>query len=76
MRWFGVLIVVLAGCATQPIYLRNPETGDVVKCGPYNWTNEQRALEREAKCINDFQSQGYMKIESPPEEPTSGYGGY
>ena len=73
MRWatgmLAAVIISLAGCATEAVYLRHPETGQTVKCGPYSYVGnpgKSLAIEQERGCINDYQRQGYQRV---PEEP-------
>jgi hypothetical protein len=64
--------LVAAGC-TSAVELRHPETGAVVKCGPYAaweyigpqspfdpaWDPGVRA--REASCVEDYTKRGYLR---------------
>ena len=57
-------IAALAACnTTAPIYLQHPQTGQTATCGPYNYdpVTAEAALHREARCISDFQRQGYER---------------
>jgi len=65
MRW-GILLVaaaLLGACAAPPVHLKHKETGQVIKCGPYD-TSVRGAL-REAQCISDYQRQGYERVPAP-----------
>lgn len=61
----ALLLVLLSACATtDPVFLRHPQTGTVVQCGPYDFRPYQAApsamLER--GCIEDYQRQGYERV--------------
>lgn len=59
--------VALAACTTtQPVYLRNPQTGETASCGPYNYdpVTANVALSRETRCISDYQRQGFERTPS------------
>lgn len=63
MRYLPILLI-LAACTTAPVYLKHPQTGAVVNCGGYpagGWAATAGAL-REAKCIDDYRSQGYVRV--------------
>ena len=71
-RFGGIVFLglLLMGCATELIRLRNPQTGDVAQCGPYtNMHPFFPALsphwKAERECIEDFQRQGYERISEP-----------
>lgn len=50
----------LMGC-TSAVTLRHPQTGARVKCGPFAFI-QGTAAEREARCIDDYQRQGYERV--------------
>ena len=58
MRYFMILCVVglMAGCISVPDTrkFQNPETGEVVVCGPFE------TLLEESQCINKYRAQGYV----------------
>ncbi len=58
MRYFIILLAVgwLAGCIGVPdtMKFQNPETGEVVVCGP------SKTLLEESQCINKYRSKGYV----------------
>lgn len=69
----GVLMLV-AACGrpfdpgyveTEPVYLRNPGTGQIVRCGPYHPGNAGANAIREVQCIKDYKEQGYIRIPEP-----------
>ena len=66
LSFIVVLVAVLAACTT-PVYLKHPSTGQVVKCGPYRATgiSSIASAEREARCISDYQAQGYVRVPGP-----------
>ena len=61
MRHFLILLVVglLSACisAPQTVMLRHPDTGKIVQCGPFE------TLMEESQCLNDYQSNGYKRIQ-------------
>jgi hypothetical protein len=66
LRIFLALVpaIALAACnTTQPVYLHNPQTGEAATCGPYNYdpVTANVVLNREARCISDYQRQGYER---------------
>ena len=70
LRIVFILALGLAGCASsQTVYLQNTQ-GEQVQCGPYtNYGNiasaSQTAQRKLRYCIEDFQSQGYVRIPNP-----------
>jgi len=57
-------VLVLLGSCTEPVKMRNAATGEIASCGPYKngiitgaW-----AAEREARCISDYQRQGFERM--------------
>ena len=59
------ILALLAGCTKDPVYLRHPQTGTKVQCGPYSESSpEARAVaaERERGCIADYQRQGFERV--------------
>jgi len=65
--------LALVGCATQPVILRNPKTGETTQCGPY--TNMHPLFpaasphwKAERQCIEDYQRQGFERMPVPPGE--------
>lgn len=62
MRYAIALLLLLSAC-TAPVTMVNPQTGQTAQCGPYasgGSTGINTAF-REAKCIDDFRSQGFMR---------------
>jgi hypothetical protein len=58
MRYTLVVLLLLAGC-TAPVTMVNPQSGQTAKCGPF--PNTWGTPDREAKCIDDYRSQGYVR---------------
>ena len=63
-------LVAVAGCATQPIKLRHPQTSAMAQCGPYTnmhplFPGASPHWKAERECINDFQRQGYERVSEP-----------
>jgi hypothetical protein len=57
----GILISGMVGCSTKPILMRNPQTGEIMKCGPY-YPGGGLGYRRERDCIQDFQRQGWERV--------------
>jgi hypothetical protein len=66
LRFIVMGLALLGGCA--PVYLRHPETGEIVKCGPYSEDpvrdHSARLLKR--GCIEDYERQGYERVGGSP----------
>jgi len=64
MRYLIILVAVgvLAGC-THTTYLKHPDTGETVQCGPYRTggLGADANTAREIKCVSDFQRMGYVR---------------
>jgi hypothetical protein len=52
------ILCLVAGCGSDPVRLRHPQTGETVQCWPYHPVYE--ATER--GCIEDYQRQGYERV--------------
>ena len=64
MRYLLIVgLLVLAAC-TDPVRMQNPTTGQIALCGPYPIGAGQSVASamREAKCIDDFKAQGYVRL--------------
>ncbi len=61
------LCLLLGGCIDSTVYLKNPQTGAVVKCGSLHGTSwfENNVEDRETQCINDYKEQGYLRVPKP-----------
>jgi hypothetical protein len=61
-----ILIVALSlGGCTESIPMRNAQTGQIAKCGPYAsdiWVGGNTQAQRETSCIQDFQRQSYERM--------------
>ena len=63
----GVSIsMMMTGCgSTDPVYLRQAQTGMTATCGPYtvgpgpSWA---AAAARERGCVEDYRHQGYERV--------------
>ena len=61
-RVVGLLVALtMAGCGTSTIYLKHPQTGQSVTCGPYLRGDVAGVLELRG-CAEDFQRQGYERV--------------
>jgi hypothetical protein len=72
MRLLWVVLVALLGsaCATQPVTLKHPTTGQVTQCGPYTnmhpfFPGLSPHWKAERDCISDFQRQGFERMAQP-----------
>ena len=66
-----LVVVFLVACmpfATEPVFLKHPQTNETAQCGPYRYRDltATAAALREEKCINDFQRQGYVRLSRKP----------
>jgi hypothetical protein len=61
------VLAVLTGCANSRTYLKNPATGEVVKCGSLHPVTlaEWAVQNREAQCITDYKEQGFVRVAGP-----------
>ena len=66
------LTFLIAACtiSSEVVYLKNPETGETLKCGPYTMygvgTGAISAALRELHyCIDNFKTQGYVRVPNP-----------
>ena len=60
-----VILALLAGCTTDPVFLRHPQTGKNVQCGPYYYISDAvpyTVAVRKKGCIEDYQRQGYERV--------------
>ena len=55
-------LALLGGCTS--VYLRHPETGKIVKCGPYfgDPTSDHSASLLKRRCIEDAERQGHERV--------------
>ena len=75
------MLTLLVGCVTDPVLLLHPQTKKEKQCGPYYFTgmssgmlSKDAALERERACINDYEQEGYERInvQPTPVDPKAG----
>jgi len=62
---FVGMLALLAGCMTDPVFLRHPKTGEKVQCGPYSAARgptDETATILERNCIDLYQRQGYERV--------------
>ena len=64
MKVIFLLALMTVACTTESIYMKNPTTGAVVKCGsPHaNTLAEPAVQQREAQCIQDYKEQGFVRV--------------
>ncbi len=53
--------LTMAGCGTSTVYLKHPQTGQAVTCGPHLRGDVAGVLELRG-CAEDFQRQGYERV--------------
>ena len=60
------ILLILAACTTDPVFMRHPETGQTVQCGPYDsgGVKATAAALHEAQCIQDYKEQGFVRVPS------------
>lgn len=59
------IVVIGAGCATEEVLLRHPETQEIVKCGPFaapTAADRVAAVKRTRDCVEDYERQGYKRL--------------
>ncbi len=62
------ITVLLCACNSDPVYLRNAQTGASAQCGPYAHlftVDTENVAIREQKCISDLKRQGYEPVAAP-----------
>jgi hypothetical protein len=56
-------LLAAAGCVNNRVYLKNPATGEVVKCGASHLPLVAlMAQSDEAKCVDDYKEQGFVRV--------------
>ena len=72
MRWATLAGLLLVGCASvEAAYLKHPQTGQVVQCGPYTYVilrasgEPEAAAARQRQCIEDYKEQRFVRVPSP-----------
>jgi hypothetical protein len=66
-RLVGLLLIALLAACTSSIKLQHPTPGQVAQCGPYHIAPNvgfgmSRAVERENRCLDDYQRQGFERV--------------
>jgi hypothetical protein len=66
IRMSRILIVLTCaalGACTDAVVLRNAMTGQTAKCGPYVMDSafSDSQAQREARCVSDYQRQGFER---------------
>lgn len=58
--------LLLCACTNSTTYLKNEKTGKVVTCGGTHFVSlaEWAIQKREAQCIEDYKSQGFVRVPS------------
>lgn len=56
---YAIPLLLLLGACTAPVTMINPKTGQTAQCGPF--PNTYGTEFREAKCIDDFRAQGFLR---------------
>lgn len=61
---FAALFIV--ACTDSTTYLKNEKTGQIVTCGDSHAVTiaEYAVQKREAQCIEDYKSQGFVRVPS------------
>lgn len=64
------VVLLLTGCTTDLIYLKNKETGQTVTCGgKFVGLDKDFKIEgiaaQESQCINDYKEQGFVRVPGP-----------
>lgn len=57
-------LVLLSGCTTSAVTMQNPQTAEVVRCGPYSNLGIAGLAtpQREAQCIQDYKERGFVRV--------------
>lgn len=73
MRVGALAFLMLTGCIDGSIYLKNPQTGQVVKCGGVHGYSYMEGVEvtRTAQCAQDYKEQGFVRIPGPKNQAIS-----
>lgn len=72
---FGMLAVVLGGCATPVTHLRGPD-GTMVSCGGNRGSSALNGLAgyitqegKDEQCVKSYQAKGYVPLNNPYPDP-------
>jgi len=60
-----VVLAIVAGCATEQILLRHPQTSEIAKCGPFSAptvSDRVEGIKRTRECVEEYERQGYRRI--------------
>lgn len=60
-----VVLAVAAGCTTEQILLRHPQTNEIAKCGPFSAptvADRVEGIKRTRECVEEYERQGYRRI--------------
>lgn len=66
--WIAVALIVVGCVQTDTAYMKDPTTGKVVACGPYNIGQRfggEYGATLERGCIDDYAKQGYVRVPGP-----------
>ena len=58
-----ITIALISGCASTPVSLFHPITGEIVECGPYDSYASTEL--NESKCVDDYRAQGFKRFQPP-----------
>jgi hypothetical protein len=61
----AALLAVFAGCATEQVLLRHPQTSEIAKCGPFSAptvADRVEGIKRTRECVEEYERQGYRRI--------------
>lgn len=59
---YALLLLLLAACATPQTFLKNPKTGQLVKCGgstPYGLIMYHVQKGADEECVNTYKAAGF-----------------
>lgn len=77
MNWLKLVLaaplLLVAGCATEPVTLRHPETGETLQCGPYSYNfyssiDHEAAVAQQRLCMDMYLRQGYQPVQKETRE--------
>jgi hypothetical protein len=62
----AILLLAITGCARETVTMKNPQTGQLVTCGPYTLSGSNAAaqIEAEHSCINGYGGQGFDRVQT------------
>jgi hypothetical protein len=64
----SLLLLSLAACTTEKIYMKNETTGVIAKCGAHSMAfpiYATVAATHDNECVQDYKDQGYVRVQSP-----------